>query len=359
MQTVSEGSIRLKAPKTDKISKEMGVFYNPVMSLNRDISVLLLNSTNKNKLQIADPLAATGVRSIRMLKELSKNKIQKIYINDFDKKSVELIKQNLRLNKIQHKGNPKISISNKDASLFLLGSSGFDYIDIDPFGTPNQFLDAACRRIARDGILAVTATDTSALCGTFPNACLRKYWALPKKGTIMHETGLRILIRKIQLIGAQYGKALTPIFSYSKEHYMRVFLRNEKGKSRVDEILKLHQMFNGAGPMWAGRLWDAELAGKMHSSASKNKIFKNNRELAKLLKIIKEESKINSLGFHDLHNISEKLKISSIQKKESAIGQIRKSGHKASETHFKGEGIRSGIPAEKLAKLLQKQLKNK
>ena len=76
MRIVAEGAIRLKIPKAAKISREMGVFYNPAMGLNRDISVLLLNSINKNNLQIADPLAATGVRSIRFLKELNTNKIK-------------------------------------------------------------------------------------------------------------------------------------------------------------------------------------------------------------------------------------------------------------------------------------------
>ena len=37
---INEGSINLKIPKAEKISKEMDVFYNPVMGLNRDISIL-------------------------------------------------------------------------------------------------------------------------------------------------------------------------------------------------------------------------------------------------------------------------------------------------------------------------------
>ncbi|MBI2654531.1 hypothetical protein HYX02_07050 [Candidatus Woesearchaeota archaeon] len=351
---INEGSIKLIAPKTEKISKEMGVFYNPVMSLNRDISILLLNSINKNNLQIADILAATGVRSIRFLKELSKIKIKKIYINDYDKKAIKLIKENLTLNGIQYKNNKKINIHNEDANLFLLNSTGFDYIDIDPFGTPNNFLDASCRRISRDGILAVTATDTSALCGTFPKACLRKYWAMPRKDAIMHETGLRILIRKIQLAAAQYDKALIPIFSYSKQHYMRIFLKNEKGKNKVDAILKQHGFFNNAGPIWLGSLWDKNLVNKMHKNALKNKIFDQNKELIKFLKTIKEESKINAVGFYDLHDISEKNKIKHLQKKEVILDKIKKVGYKASETHFKGEGIRSDIPYPKLIKLLQK-----
>ena len=353
MKIINEGSVKLKIPEAEKISKEMGVFYNPVMSLNRDISVLLLNSINKNNLQIADLLAATGVRSIRFLKELRKNKIKKIYINDYDNDAIKSIKQNLILNKIQYKNNRKIELRNEDANLFLLNSTGFDYIDIDPFGSPNFLLDVACKRIARDGILAVTATDTSALCGTFPKACIRKYWAMPKKDAIMHETGLRILIRKIQLIAAQYDKALTTIYSYSKEHYMRVFLKNAKGKDKVWEILKLHGMLNDAGPMWLGRLWDKNLCKKMYGNALENKIFRKNIELIKFLKIIKEESKINSVGFNDLHDICEKNKIKILSKKENIIERIKKFNHQASNTHFKGEGVRSNIPINKLIKILK------
>lgn len=350
---IKEGSAKIKVPKAEKISREMGVFYNPVMSLNRDISVLLLNSINKNKLQIADPLAATGVRSIRFLKELNKNKIKGIFINDYNKDAINLIKKNLTLNKIQYKNNSKIIIKNKDANLFLLNSSGFDYIDVDPFGTPNPFLDVACKRLARNGMLAITATDTSALCGTFPKACLRKYWAISKKDAIMHETGLRILIRKIQLVAAQYDKALVPVFSYSKEHYMRVFLMNDKGKNKVDEILKQHDCFNNAGPMWLGNLWDKNLADKMYKNALRNKILNKNKELIKFLNILKEESKMNTVGFYDLHFICEKNDIKNLQKKEVIINKIKKLGYLASDTHFKGEGIRSNININQLIKLLR------
>lgn len=355
-ETIREGSIKLKIPKAEKISKEMGVFYNPAMSLNRDISVLLLNSVNKNNLQIADPLAATGVRSIRFLKELNKNKIKNISINDHNKDAVDLIKQNMALNKIPYKNNSKITIQNQDANLFLLNSNGFDYVDIDPFGNPNYFLDSASKRLSRDGILAVTATDTSALCGTFPKACLRKYWAMPKRDAIMHETGLRILIRKIQLIAAQYDKALVPIFSYSKEHYMRVFLKNEKGKNKVDGILNLHGCFNEAGPMWLGDLWDKKLANSIYLNMMLNNVFNvlnKNKELANFLSIVKEESKINCVGFYDLHDISEKIKIKYLQKKEVIINKIKQSGYKSSNTHFKGEGVRSDIPYSKFVSLLK------
>lgn len=350
---ITEGSTKLKIKDLKKISKQMGVFYNPVMSLNRDISILLLNAIDKKNLQIADPLAASGVRSSRFLKELNKNKIKSISINDYSKDSVKSIRKNLVLNKIFYKNNSKIKIFNEDANLFLLNSSGFDYIDLDPFGTPNQFLDSACKRLSRDGILAVTATDTSALCGTYPKACIRKYWAIPRKDAIMHETGLRVLIRKIQLIGAQYDKALTPIFSYSKEHYMRVFLRNDKGKSEVDRILKQHEFFNNTGPLWLGKLFDKTLTNIMYKNLINDNMLNKNKELIKFLSVIKEESKINCVGFYDLHDICEKNKIRALKQKEAIKNKIKKLGYKVSDTHFRSEGIRSNIPLNKLIKIIK------
>ena len=349
-----EGLAHFYVSRDEKISKDLPVFYNPVMKLNRDISILLLDAYEKSGLQVADPLAATGVRSIRFLMELGGRKIKSIDINDNDIESIRVIRKNLGLNRIDKK---KVRLNNLEASIFLLGSSGFDYIDIDPFGTPNPFLDAACKRISREGILAITATDTAALCGTARQACIRKYWAVPNKGPIMHELGLRILIRKVQLIGAQFEKALIPVFSYSKDHYMRVFLRNFKGKGKVDFLLSNHQFFDGAGPLWTGKLWDASLCDRMYKKSLANNLFSKDGQLIKFLKIIKEESNINSIGFHDIHYICEKLKIKEALSKDIIKSKIKKSGYMVSDTHFKGEGIRSNIPHEDLIKILKNRKK--
>ena len=41
---IKEGKAAIKIKKADKISKEMDVFYNPIMKINRDISILLLDT---------------------------------------------------------------------------------------------------------------------------------------------------------------------------------------------------------------------------------------------------------------------------------------------------------------------------
>lgn len=375
---IKEGSAVIKIPAEKKISKKLPVFYNPAMELNRDISILLLNSISKTDLRIALPLAGTGIRGIRFLLELKKGKIKQISFNDLNKKAVIIIKQNIKLNKIKNKGiiiktkkqkdqkkpqkaSKKIIISNKDANKFLLETCGFDYIDIDPFGCPNEFLDSAVKRLSRDSILAVTATDTSALSGTYPKACLRKYWAAPLKNELMHETGLRILIRKAQLIAAQHEKALIPVFSCSLEHYMRVFFICKKSKKDVDEIIKQHGLFNNAGPLWLGQLWDKELVEKMCKSAAttikkaKNKksINRARKELLKFLSIIRQESKIKTIGFYNIHKIVKKNNLKNIPRKSELIKKLISKGYKASETHFDPLGIRSNISFKDLLNMFK------
>jgi len=342
---IQEESIILDI-EIDKITKKLPVFYNPVMKLNRDVTILLLNSIDMSDMQMALPLAGSGIRGLRFLKELNKGKIKNIHFNDY--KTTESIKRNIKHNLLDQNLCEFHSI---DANLFLLNSTGFDYIDIDPFGSPNPFLESSIVRLARGGILAVTATDTAALSGSSKDACIRKYWARPLRNEFMHETALRILIRKVQLMGAQNEKALTPIFSYSKDHYYRVFFKCEKGRQKVDELLKCHgfliydpkttkreivkDIFNKqegweyAGPIWIGELWDKNLVEDMCKNCSKD-----NKKLYSLIELINEEKDIDSVGFYDLHKIA-KLKKTSVKKMEEILS------NEVKRTHFLGWGVRS------------------
>jgi tRNA (guanine26-N2/guanine27-N2)-dimethyltransferase len=327
MPPIKEHSITLNLdlPKGD-VNAKMEVFYNPVMVSNRNLSILLINSLPNQNLSIADPLAGSGIRSLRFLKELKKGKIKELHLNDCKENFSPTFINNLKLNKIKKPAN--LYLHDQDASLFLLNNSGFDYLDIDPFGSPNPFLAAALARISRDGILAVTATDTAALTGTYPKVSRRKYWAEPLRNYLMHEIGLRILIRKVQLQGIQFDKALISVLSYHKDHYFRIYFRAEKGKELCDNLLRQHQYFlfcpnclsflpspynkrscsckkelQFAGPLWIGKLHDPKLIQKM----KKDNPFP---EEEKFLALLAEESSKDILGFYDLNEISRKLKIS-------------------------------------------------
>lgn len=343
-QEIQEGMAHILIPEKEKISKDMPVFYNPVMKFNRDMSIVLLNSIQQSDMQMGLPLAGTGVRGVRLALELDKGKVKNIEMNDLNEEAIKIIDKNTKRNYIT------AGIYNKDACQFLLDSKGFDYIDIDPFGNPSDFLDAAAKRLARCGILAVTATDTSALCGTYPRVCKRKYWAVPLRNELMYELGLRILIRKIQLIAAQYEKALTPIFSYTKDHYMRVFLKSKKSKRLANEIIENHKIIevdnNYVGPLWTGSLNELDLILEMNRKCKdeKNKKF---------LELIKEETQNDALFYYNIHKEVKKHKFQRNPRKREVIEKIRDQGYKASETHFSPTSVKTNMSYEEFLEVLK------
>jgi tRNA (guanine26-N2/guanine27-N2)-dimethyltransferase len=344
MQTITEGKATITVPINQTISKQLEVFYNPVMKINRELSISVINAWDKNDLCISDLFAASGIRSIRFLKELKKD-IKRIIINDYDEKAIENIKKNLKQNNLEE--NDMIIIRQEEADLLLLKENGMDYIDIDPFGSPVPFLDAAAKRLSRNSILAITATDTSSLAGTYPNVCRRMYNARPRKGQSQHEIGIRILIRKCQVVAAQYDKALTPIFSYFKDHYYRICFKCEKGKKKVDEVMKQHNTIqikrDTVGPLWVGKLWDTSFVDKMET---------NDEETTKFLNTIKAEMHIDQVLYHDLHEICSDLHVT-VPKYAPLIHKIQDTGHKVARTHFTLDGIRSTISEEELKKLIK------
>jgi tRNA (guanine26-N2/guanine27-N2)-dimethyltransferase len=363
---ISEGKAVLAIKQAKIVSKALPVFYNPIMKLQRDLCVLLVKALGR-KFSVADILAGSGIRSIRLWLE-ARSSVKELHINEGSRTAFNSIKKHLTLNKIK---SDKTVVSCKEASRFLLESSGFDFIDIDPFGSPNAFIDAAVKRLSRNGILALTATDTAALAGSSPKACVRKYWSLPLRNHFMHETGLRILTRKAQLAGAQYEKALTPVFCHSTAHYSRVYLRCEKGRKKVDNIFKHHgfvlfcpkcfetftsrQNFGSccgkpmkvAGPLWLGQLWDCNLVNKMLKMSS--------GEAKNLLGIISKECRIPQVGFYDWYRVCSLLG-RSVPKRESIFSLFRKKGFAVSPTHFSSQGLRTTAPLSLLKRFLGKHL---
>ncbi|MGV8141472.1 MAG: tRNA (guanine(26)-N(2))-dimethyltransferase [Candidatus Woesearchaeota archaeon] len=371
MDLMIEGKAKFYASrdKSGKISKELQVFYNPIMKFNRDVSVLLLNNSGMKDMQVADIMAGSGVRGIRFLLELKKGIMKNILVNDYDKNFVSTFNKNLKINNIKKSKN--ILVSCEDANLLILKSKGLDYIEIDPFGSPNDFLESSIVRLSRDGILAVTATDTAPLSGTFPAACERNYWAKPLHNSLMHEVGLRILIRKIQLVGAQHDKALIPIYGYFKDHYNRLFFKCIKSKNEADRLIRQHnyilycnkcitskvseynlgscdrcksQMIY-AGPIWTGRIYSEKLAGM---------ISKSNKDPAneKFLSIIMQESKSDIVGFYDIHVLCKRYK-KGIPNFDMLIDKIASQGYFVSRTHFTPLGIRTNIPLEELIRAIE------
>ena len=73
----------------------------------------------------------------------------------------------------------------------LIFQDRFDVIDLDPYGSPTPFLDAAVQSVADGGMLCITATDMAVLCGNSPETCYTKYGAIALKSKSCHEMALR------------------------------------------------------------------------------------------------------------------------------------------------------------------------
>lgn len=168
----------------------------------------------------------SGIRGIRYKNEI--NGVGNVAINDISELANEYEQHNIKLN-----GLDNIDVFQHDASMFLRMKRGeFDVIDIDPFGTPSPFLDSVGYCARRNSLLCVTATDTSALCGTYKEPCIRKYNAKPYKSEYCHENGIRILAGFVALTLAKYSKCIEIQMSHSTEHYMRLYIKIKKGSKK-------------------------------------------------------------------------------------------------------------------------------
>ncbi len=90
---------------------------------------------------IVDALSASGLRTIRFLKELEGVKTD--YANDLSTSSHKLMQDNFKLNGLK---SDQYKATLLDANKLLLDSKGhepFDVIDLDPYGAVVPFIDSA------------------------------------------------------------------------------------------------------------------------------------------------------------------------------------------------------------------------
>ncbi len=316
-------------------------------------------------IRIALPMEASGIRAARILNEVVTPGLLTpacLLVNDLSEAAISFARENVARN-IGAYPSEQVEFSVGDASAFLRSLNGAEYVDIDPFGTPNPFLDAAVRCVTRGGVLAVTATDTSALAGTYPRATARKYWSVPSRTWGMHEWGLRILIRKVQLVAAQYERALVPVLSLATDHYYRIFFRLVGSNADVQKILSQHGLVRvdtavhsalpttdvtgATGPLWMGALHDAVFVAAMIVEAERDPVrFK---EALSLLRLVADETRVNALGFVDLHELSSSLGIQC----PSRDTVLEKLGEDAGRTHLCPFGFVTRLPIETVTKKVQ------
>jgi tRNA (guanine26-N2/guanine27-N2)-dimethyltransferase len=308
--------------------KAKGVFYNPAMRLSRDLHVAFAKQFNFSGIML-DGLAASGIRGIRLNLEAGVN----VEFCDSSRMATETIAGNLEMNGIKSK------IYNERVE-DLLQDRKYDWIDVDPFGTPAPYLKAALKGLNDGGILGVAATDTAVLCGAKPSICKKRYGAVSMRRVAAKEVGVRILLSMIHNIASGMGKGIEPLLCYSEGHHLRVFVRLGE---RKDVILKWitkdmrivdREEKDAGGPLWVRKIIKAELIPESQDGV-----------LGKLLETLREEAN-GPPGLHDINNIAKAAGIGQTPQRIKIVESIRKLGSFASSSVFSSLGIKTDAPED-------------
>ena len=177
---------------------------------------------------ILEGMCATGLRAIRYAREL--DDVKCIVANDLDPTAALAVENNKRYNALESEEVKarvdKIVTNCGDVRVVALQHEKcFDVVDLDPYGTPSQQLESAVLAPVEGGLLCVTATDMSVLCGNNGEVGWTKYASYPLKAKYCHEQSTRILLAAIQSAAVKNRRYIVPVLSTQIDFYARVYVR--------------------------------------------------------------------------------------------------------------------------------------
>lgn len=382
-----EGKAKFYVPKLPSekgyAPTNLPVFFNPVSKPNRDMAVLFVKTFFRDRrIRICEPLAGTGVRSIRLV--LETDVVDEVVANDISKKAYELMKLNIELNDVGEHVKPMNLDANELLSTCGRGRPRYSYVDIDPAGSPANFMENGFRGCDRGGVLSATATDMPALTGAKPASCLRKYDVIVSRTPFSKEIALRILAGFMVRTAARLGLAAKPVLSFQKDHYVKVFTVVDRGITKAKEMLKMigwisychkcmkihvarrdekpamrcvecGEELSYIGPLWIGGLLDKDLVADMYGEAlDRQELY---RDVLKLLQYLRaEDSEI--IGYYPVNYVAEVLKQSPV-KPRKIIEKLKAMGYKATVTHIDPSAFKTDAPPSIIMKLFRElKLKN-
>lgn len=349
-ERVTEGSTALRVPRTGHEkgpkARRGGPFYNPAMRLARDVSVALAAVLARDKAEFTflDAMAAVGARGLRVAHEVDGARVT---LADVNPEAVMWIRRNaeaLDESAVEvHAGRFEERVAR----------GRFDWVDVDPFGTPAPYLDAGVRGVRSGGILAVTATDTASLNGVYPRACRRRYDARPMKAAFSKEVALRLVAGAVARTAARHDRAATPVLGYVRDHYVRIHFRVEAGAKRADAALGSmgYAWTDGedrgvastrpadaawAGPLWTGPFVESALAESVLVEARRRGF---GRDVEKLLARLVEEADAPAL-YATMAELG-RAGVDPLPKIDALVDALREAGHAASRTHFDPQGVKT------------------
>tara|TARA_Y100001935_G_C17307572_1_gene513380 strand:- start:994 stop:2337 length:1344 start_codon:yes stop_codon:yes gene_type:complete len=311
--------------------KTGGGFLNPAMAPSRTRSVLLLKDalehnwlTRQNKpVRAFDAMCSTGVRIRRWRNEIPDFLQHRLRItgNDLNDSAlnwaiashnhnlpsyVENVEVDLdRYDSIAHRELINgIFFQKMDAKLAMAEAS-YQWIDIDPFGSPVPFIDSAIQCLARTGVIEVTATDTAALTGSSLSSQKRRYDSQGIVDEYAHDDAVRVLLGLIAKVAAMHDKEIKPILSLFDGHHVRVSVLVKTSKEGASDFQSnigyrlrctdipyrfikypdTEQVKQCSGPLWTGALMDRDIAGRMTEQSAIETCLPSDEDLTRLIAI--------------------------------------------------------------------------
>jgi len=386
---IKEGAAFLLVPRLelatgapfDRAISKAPVFYNPRMRLNRDVAVLALGayqSRHSRPLSICEPMCGTGVRGIRLAMEVAN--VTEVVMGDLNPMAVRLAEENVAINRVSDRVRIRLIEANLLLSLHDRPWRRFDYIDLDPYGSPAPYLDSTIRACGNGGMIALTATDMAPLCGVNPRACLRKYGGLPLRTKYSHELALRLVAGAVVKVAALHEVAAKPIFCYAVDHYVRLYVLLLRGARIADHYLEnmgyfLHcrkcsnrmsassrevrplvvcdvcgSRMEVGGPMWLGELSERGFCEEMIFLAN-GSFLSSDRRLMNLIRLVSDEVGFKP-GFYNIDALCSKLRIASLSTHD-VLSALEEAGFDAVRTHFDERGVKTDASIVELENVLK------
>jgi tRNA (guanine26-N2/guanine27-N2)-dimethyltransferase len=317
------------------------VFYNGAMALDRDlhVAVAIAWAAARGRPGSAwEMLAATGVRGLRVLTE--SGAVDRLVSTEAGGPASEVLEANARRYALQG-----ASAIRWDARRPVDGGP-FDHVDLDPFGSPLPFLDAAFDALAPEALLSVTATDLVVLAGADPGSTLRRYGAVAVQGRLGPEAGLRILLRTLSENAASHGRGFHPLVSYVHDHYLRSYAVVGAPDPAPFPVgtLDAEQWAGPAlrppglvGPMWLGPLFDPAFVEHLRVPPTAAQPIL----LDRLLQRFREESAVDVPFYYEPNTVARDAGLPAPPSTERLVSALQRHGHPAGRTHVRDGAFRT------------------
>jgi tRNA (guanine26-N2/guanine27-N2)-dimethyltransferase len=292
--------------------------------------------------------AATGVRGLRLLKE--SGAFGSFLFTESNPVAFAILQENTA----RFPG----AVARPADARTVPEDAPFDYVDLDPYGSPAPFARTALASVHGEGVLAVTATDMMVLAGAQPAACERHYGARPVRGRLGPEGGLRILLAYLSREAKTLGRSIRPILAYARDHYVRAYLTLRKGSGDAKSVGVIDPVtWDGPsvgeqgpyGPLWLGPLFDPDLVPRLTTPDG----AAHPREVDRFLSTIREEVTVDRPFYFEANVLASRLGLPAppgLRVVQEGLGQL---GFRFARTHARPEGFRTDAPREAVEHLFQ------